>query len=128
MTRNRKKGGVVSPSTREGHHAAHDAPEQPPEYTLGPSPTTLEAPGWNPGETVEPRRSGRIRLTDSTTLDAGDKPVYSLTNHELAKRGDRESDHDRRSAQDDDSRLHGSALTPLEEAGGLRSPIRSVPK
>jgi len=125
MTRNRKKGGVVSPSTREGHHAAHDAPDNPLSIPRGPSPTTLEAPGWNPGETIEPRRSGQIRPTDSTTLDAGDEPVYSSTNHELAEKGDRESDHDRRSAQDDDSRLHGSALTPLEEAGGLRSPIRS---
>jgi hypothetical protein len=58
-------------------------------------------------------------------LDTGDEPVPSLTNHELADRSDHESDHDRQSAQNDDSGLHNSALTPLEEVGGLRSPIWS---
>ena len=105
--------------------SAHDAPDNPPSIPQGPSPTMLEAPGWNPGETVELRRSGRIWLTESTMLDTGDEPVHSLTNRELAKRSDCESNHDRRSAQDDDSRLHGSALTPLEEAGALQSTTRS---
>ena len=86
---------------------------------------TLEAPGRILGETVELRRSSRIRPTESATLDTGNEPVPSSTNHELADRSDRESDHDRRSTQNNDSRLHNSTLTPLEEVGGLRSPIWS---
>jgi hypothetical protein len=112
---------VVSPLTREGHHAAHDAPDNPLSIPRGPSPTTLEVPGRIPGETVELRRSSRICPNESTTLDTGDEPVPSSTNHGLADR----SDHDRRSAQNGDSRLYDPALTPLEEVGELRSSIRS---
>ena len=59
------------------------------------------------------------------TLDTGNEPVPSSTNHGLANRSDRESDHDQRSARNGDSRLHDSALTPLEEVGEIQSPIRS---
>jgi hypothetical protein len=78
-----------------------------------------------PGETVELRRSSQIRLNESTTLDTGNEPVPSLTNRGLADRSDCESDHDRRSTQNDDSRLHDPTLTPLEEVGEIWSPIRS---
>jgi hypothetical protein len=116
---------MVSPSTREGHHAAHDAPDNPPSIPRGPSPTMLEAPGRIPGETVELWRSSRICPTKSMTLDTGNEPVPSSTNCELADRSDCESDHDRRSAQNNNSRLHDSALTPLEEVGELQSTIWS---
>jgi hypothetical protein len=81
----------------------------------------LEVPRRIPGKTVELWRSSRIRPTESATLDTGDEPVPSLTNCELANR----SDHDRRSTQNNDSRLHNSALTPLEEVEGLQSSIQS---
>ena len=125
MTKTRKKGGMVSPSTREGHHAVHAAPDNPPSIPRGPSPTTLEAPRRIPGETIELWRSSWIHMTKSMTLDTGNEPVPSLTNRELANRRNRESDHDWRSAQNDNSRLHDSALTPLEEVGGLQSTIWS---
>src|SRR5882724_4559257 len=126
MAKTKRKGGIVTPPTREGHHAGHDAPDNPPSIPRGPSPVTEEDPGRNPPESVEHRRSSRIRLNESATMDTGDEPVTSATKHGLVEQGsDRKGDHDRRSAQNSGSRHRSSALTPLEEVEGTnRSPSK----
>jgi hypothetical protein len=60
MTKPKRKGGIVSPPTREGNHAAHDAPDNPPSIPQGPSPATEEDPRRNPPESVDLWRSSRL--------------------------------------------------------------------
>ena len=131
MTKPKRRGGIISPPICEGHHAVHDAPDNPPSIPRGPSPMTEEDPGRNPPGNTDQRRSSQLQPAESTMLDTGDEPVQRSTNLELVEPGnDRESDHDRRSAQNSSSRHCSSALTPLEEGKRrrdyTRSPIKRI--
>ena len=86
-----------------------------------------EGPDKDPTDNRGYRRSSRLRPTDSTTLDTGNDPILTPTEYNsVDKRDDRDSDHDRRSAQNHGSRHRSSALTPLDGADERQSsPIGS---
>ena len=103
----------------------HDALDNPQDTPPIPSPEVTEGPEKDPNDNRGYRRSNRLRPTDST-MDTGNDPVPTSTEYNSIDRvDDRDSDHNRRSAQDYGSRHRSSALTPLGGADERRSsPIR----
>jgi hypothetical protein len=96
MVKPKKKGGIASPAIHEGHHATHDAPDNPQNTPLIPSPEMTEDLDKDPRDNRGYRRSTRLRPTDSTTLDTGNDPVSTPVDYNMVnQRNDHDDDHDR---------------------------------
>jgi hypothetical protein len=51
MVKPKKNGGIAYPAICKGHHAVHDAPDNPQNIPQIPSPSVQEDPERDPKET-----------------------------------------------------------------------------
>jgi hypothetical protein len=120
MTKTKRRDGIASPVIPQEHHASHDAPDNPPNIPRGPFPGSGTDSRRNLPQSWMTRQSSRLRPTNSMIPDTEGRHLSTPNNYDIVeRRSDRESDHDRRSAQNDSSRHRSSALTPIEAVEDL---------